>query len=180
MESGKQSVSVTGEQALAWLRGERCVCGAAKDAGKPFCLSDWLALPLYLRTWLSAGARSEYFAENFRRAWQHLADLGPQRREHLGQSPAGAPMRWRYNSDQELLDAGYRLARDGAPTRCAAPRCNAQIRWWITPGKKYLAVNYAKDDCRPHFVTCADPDYFRFRQERRKVQASARRKRRRA
>lgn len=174
----KQYISVTREQAVALLASERCVCGAAKRRGDAFCVTDWLALPLYLRTWLAKGADSEYFAENYRRAWQHLVDLGGRRREHIGAIGDGAPTRWRYNSESELEAAGYRLAGSGAPERCAAPGCNQPIRWYLTPHKKRLAINFAQDDVRPHFMTCADPSYFKFRSERRRLRTSARRRRR--
>jgi len=54
------SESLLRAQAERELRETRCVCGAAKEKGKSFCLHCFVALPIEMRRQLVQKTREEY------------------------------------------------------------------------------------------------------------------------
>ena len=166
--SGKRYVSLTDLDARRMLEATECpACHGAKFTRRALCATDFLALPLYLRNWLT-DVKSPYFTENLRRALQHLADFGAQRQMRI----LTDGRRWSYRTAEELAAAGY-VWRDHA--RCKAPGCRAWIEWYRRPEGGMIPVNLA--DYQPHPVTCRDPQYF---ERRRALRASAKPRRRRA
>lgn len=155
------------EVMTAFVSRECPACGGAKRAGETFCRTDYLALPLHLRNWLARGPRDPYFPANYNRALNHLR-LQPKRMVRVLANGA----RWRYDSHESLVAAGYRLIEYA---HCAVPRCYQHIAWYWTPARKRIAINIPS--YTPHVETCRDPEYFA---RRRALRTSAKRRKRRA
>jgi hypothetical protein len=157
------------ELMAAFASRECPACGAAKVAGTTFCSTDYLALPLHLRSWLSRGPADAYFVSNYNRALNHLR-LQPHRQVRV----LSNGVRWRHDSHESLVDAGYRLIEY---SHCGSPRCCQRIAWYWTPDRKRMAINFPA--YTPHSDTCKDPGWFeRMRARRKQVRTSAKRKRR--
>lgn len=135
------------------------VCDGRKNAGQPFCLTDFLALPIHMRNWVSRSLSPD-FAEAFRQAHAHLAGH-TVRRVLVGHD--GATADWPYRTLQEVAEH-YELA--GEPTRCRVPGCGVQILFVRRDAiSKAFPIN--RTDARPHRLSCKDPDFFRRRREER-------------
>lgn len=155
---------------MAAFASRRCpACGAPKRAGEAFCTTDYLALPLHLRSWLRRGPADPYFTGNYNRALNHLR-LQPHREVRV----LSSGVCWRHNSHESLLESGYRLIEY---SRCGSPHCCQRIAWYWTPDRKRMAINFPA--YTPHSDTCKDPGWFeRMRERRKALRTSARRKRR--
>lgn len=161
-------VQLSKAEVMAAFASRECpACAAKKQAGETFCRTDYLALPLHLRNWLARGPADAYFPLNYNRALNHLR-LQPTRVVRVLASGA----RWRYDSHESLVAAGYRLIEYA---RCAVPRCYQHIAWYWTPARKRIAINIPS--YTPHTETCRDPEYFA---RRRALRTSAKRRRRQA
>jgi hypothetical protein len=165
-DTAKRYIELTEGEITASVAGVRCLaCADTKSSGQPFCPADFARLPLASRLALS---EKPGFPESFRRALQHLVDLGPR------PSRVGGRL-WTFASLDELEAAGFRFIRI---TNCSVPRCWQKIAWLWTPRNSKMPVNVA--DCQPHRSTCLDPDYHLRRREQQRLQASARRATRKA
>jgi hypothetical protein len=128
-------------------------CQGLKDRGALFCATDTSALTWQLRR-----------RENFDAALRHL-QLHLERRRVYSR---GRSFAWPFTSVRELAEANYELLAD-RPERCRVPRCGQQILFVKTPlTGDVVVINRA--DVKPHFTTCADPDWFA---RQRRLQASA-------
>ncbi len=160
----KQYVEVAEGEVLASVESSKCIyCGNPKLKSDPFCKSDTIALPLYLRNWLTRGTGDPFFTENFRRALQHLTDIGPQRKVRHGRRGP-----WLFSTEDDLMAAGYKQLNHA---RCGVPGCGARVIWYYTPNKNRIAVNL--EDYQPHWNTCTDPEYFARKREEKAAQTSA-------
>ncbi len=183
MSAGPQTglVTLNAAEIAAAIAGRRCaVCGEAKRAGDAFCRTDYLALPLHLRTWLSQ-REPAYFVENFNRALNHLR-LNPRRAARF----LGDGSRWPYPTVADLERAGYQYVEIA---NCRVPGCWREIAWYRGPGGQMLAIDVPArrahvDDpipCTPHARSCKDPEYFaRRRQQRLRASAGKSQRRRNA
>lgn len=170
-----EAIVPTDEQVRLIVDGVRCaVCGEAKKAGAAFCLTDFTALVLYVRRWLTEWKPTESrYCDTFRSAYRHL-QLNPARARKIPEATQG----WSYRTDDDLHSAGFRFSRHDV---CSVPGCNHRIVWWITPNKNWVAVNI--EDNQPHRTKCKDPEYFKRKKEEReklskerRLQASAKRR----
>lgn len=158
---------LTDEELLAGTNGEVCmVCSGVKKESHAFCRNDYLALPLGMRLSLDGALQSER-ADVLRRCVLHLAGIEPRPAVQIT-TRDGSTFFWPHHSQEDLEGAGYRFSQH---TRCEA--CGAQITFYVTPKKKFLAVNFP--DCAPHFTTCKDPGFFQRRKEKREAWKAAKR-----
>lgn len=174
-ENAGRYVELTREEALAAFDGDACIaCGGAKRPRYAFCKADWLLLTWQLRADASRGADHPGFVDGVRRALQHLVWVkgGDGRQRARFAEGADGRVRWRYTSEAELEAAGYRFIQHA---RCAAPLCGARVIWFWTPNQKRMAVD--AETVQPHAAGCKDPEWLKFRQERRVLRTSARRRR---
>lgn len=153
----------------AWHSRSCPACTGYKLSGNPFCRTDFMALPLFMRGFAQRGPDDSHFVEYYRRAMQHLKDFPTRRVQVLSRGGL-----WPYTTFDELDNAGYRLIEH---TRCQARSCAVRISLYRAPNGHRIAINYDKPT--PHSDTCKDPEYFaRVRAARQEVRASAKRKRR--
>ncbi len=62
--------------------------------------------------------------------------------------------KWPYNSDKDLIAAGYKF-----DNRARCRGCGAEIEFWQTPRGKYIPLD--SGTLEPHFGTCPNADEFR-------------------
>src|SRR5574337_1110037 len=74
MADRPQAAPLTDAEVATSVSGEICAaCGKAKAAGRPFCATDWAALPMPARWALADRAiPAERYAANFRAWLRHL------------------------------------------------------------------------------------------------------------
>ncbi|MEX1173458.1 MAG: hypothetical protein WEG56_12705 [Chloroflexota bacterium] len=145
------------------LRAPICPgCGSSKTEGEALCGSCVLALPLYLRDWITrpGAARGDLFAGTLERALGHLVGIRDLRNR-----------RWPYRSLEELAAAGYGVSGQG---QCESLRCLSQVLWLWTPQGRRMPVDPITYE--PHAIVCLDPVGVVLRRIRR-LQTPARRRR---
>lgn len=148
---------MTDEQIVAsWPSSECPSCANPKSRLSTFCKSCTLALPIWVRNWLTAGPVEERYFVTFR-AWHAHLDKWRGRIKRVG---------WDYKSLAEIEDAGYKVLNT---SHCRAKGCGQAIGWLEDVCGNKLPINLA--DFQPHRTSCRNPGSF--------VQASAQRKRRR-
>ena len=171
----KQYVQLTHGEIEAQVAATRCGhCGRPKRPGYAFCTTDFAALPMRYRYPLNKGIDDPFFADGYRAAMQHLVDH-PHRQAAFGSFGA-----WRYNSEDRLYEAGYRLLNH---TTCQVPRphepgrcCGQRVVWFCTPSNGRICLNFPEYE--PHAGTCVDPAYYQRRREEKQLQASAKKRKR--
>jgi len=146
------------------LAAKLCVgCGGEKRTGDAVCGSCFLALPLYLRDWVTRPGEPPFpFAETLRRAVQHLVNIRELRNR-----------RWVYRSLEELARAGFRVSGRG---QCESLKCLRQILWLWTPQHRKMPVDPITYE--PHAAVCLDPVGVVLRRIRRLQTPAGRHKRR--
>lgn len=171
LEPQSQPEALSDAEVLASIAGEICaVCGGRKLAARPFCATDWYALPVAGRLGLSPQLTPDAF-----RAWLRHLQLNPQRRRLISNTSAELPFR----SWAEMESAGYKFH---GRTQCKSSRCGAEVLLVRRPSGGLLALDEPR--LQPHELTCADPDWrarrkqrIQERRQQRRAQTSAHRRR---
>lgn len=147
LQSDERYVKVTPEEAKqAWYSAHCVACGKPKDERRAFCKRDFLKLPAYLRSWIMRGPADHWFAENFRRALQHLRDVSRVSRL-ADRSTRQADRDWPYATVDEVYAAGYKSLN---ASRCR--KCLASILWMESPSGARIPVDARTK--RPHGESC--------------------------
>jgi hypothetical protein len=165
-------------EVLDAYRSQICAaCKGPKPRENSFCLTDILALTIFVRRSLSLGPEDAQFCDVWRAALRHL-QLNTVRKEKY---PSHGST-WRFQSHEDLHDAGYRFV---AHALCNVPvperqplRCGQRIVCYRSPVGDYM-VRVNLKDYQPHRTTCVDPDYWKRRAaEKKAAQTSARKRKR--